>query len=292
VAFAVIALVLSLALSLGADAMGSVATNAEAAGQTLLIPPTAAGDDLDGHHPGRGVSRLARPVRAQPARLAVSEALRGLAAGHVLRDNLLISLTWCLGLLLAFGAIAVRNATADEMTTTLALQSRLQAGRLLRGWTREPVVLIQSLIFPTFLLVVYNLVIGASVRNLTGGDSLYGLVPMCAVAGALFGAIGTGAAIPDERESGLLSRLLFFDTGMVPVGVFPGWLQPFRQGPTDVAGHRGDAGPCRRRSDAVARPAVGRVGGGPGRGVRPDGGARVSRRRGVRQLTARRDSTP
>jgi ABC-2 type transport system permease protein len=197
---------------------------------------------------------------------------------------------------------------------TLALESRLQAGRLLRGWTREPVVLIQALIFPTFLLVVYSLVIGQSVRHLTGGDSLYGLVPMCAVAGALFGAIGAGAAIPDERESGLLSRLwvlpvhrasalagrllaeaaralvgsivitavglaiglrfhqgwlaaigfvfvpvlmvvgfstvivafgvksngkniitglstvcfllLFFNTGMVPVGAFPGWLQP------------------------------------------------------------------
>jgi ABC-2 type transport system permease protein len=90
---------------------------------------------------------------------------------------------------------------------TLALESRLQAGRLLRGWTREPVVLIQALVFPTFLLVVYNLVIGESVRHLTGGDSLYGLVPMCAVAGALFGAIGAGAALPDERESGLLSRL-------------------------------------------------------------------------------------
>jgi ABC-2 type transport system permease protein len=199
--------------------------------------------------------------------------------------------------------------------TTLALHSRLQAGRLLRGWTREPVVLIQSLIFPTFLLLVYSVVTGESVRNLTGGSSLYGLVPMCAVAGALFGAIGAGAAIPDERESGLLSRLwvlpvhrasaltgrllaeatralvgsiaitvvgvaiglrfhegwlaaaafvfipalmvvgfstvivafgvksngkniitglstvcfllLFFNTGMVPVGVFPGWLAPF-----------------------------------------------------------------
>lgn len=86
-------------------------------------------------------------------------------------------------------------------------QSRLQAGRLLLGWTREPVVLIQALIFPTFLLVVYNLVIGESIRHLTGSSSLYGLVPMCAIAGALFGAIGAGAALPDERESGLLSRL-------------------------------------------------------------------------------------
>ena len=38
VAFVGIALVLSLALSLGADAMGSVAGNTEAAGQTLLVP--------------------------------------------------------------------------------------------------------------------------------------------------------------------------------------------------------------------------------------------------------------
>lgn len=90
---------------------------------------------------------------------------------------------------------------------TLVVQSRVQAGRLLRGWTREPVVLIQALIFPTFLLVVYHLVIGESIRHLTGSSSLYGLVPMCAIVGAMFGAIGAGAALPDERESGLLSRL-------------------------------------------------------------------------------------
>lgn len=93
------------------------------------------------------------------------------------------------------------------MTSTFVSQSRLQAGRLLVRWTREPVVLIQALIFPTFLLVVYKLVIGESIANLTGSNSLYGLVPMCAIVGALFGAIGAGAALPDERESGLLSRL-------------------------------------------------------------------------------------
>lgn len=93
------------------------------------------------------------------------------------------------------------------MTSTFISQSRLQAGRLLVRWTREPVVLIQALIFPTFLLVVYKLVIGESIANLTGSNSLYGLVPMCAIVGALFGAIGAGAALPDERESGLLSRL-------------------------------------------------------------------------------------
>lgn len=86
-------------------------------------------------------------------------------------------------------------------------QTLLQAGRLLVGWTRRPVVLVQSLLFPTFLLVVYKLVLGQSILDLTGDNSLYGLVPMCAIAGALFGTLGTGVAIPGEREAGLLSRL-------------------------------------------------------------------------------------
>lgn len=90
---------------------------------------------------------------------------------------------------------------------SLLSQTRLHAGRLLTRWRREPAVLVQALLFPTFLLVVYKLVIGESILNMTGDNSLYGLVPMSAVTGALFGAIGTGVAIPDERESGLLSRL-------------------------------------------------------------------------------------
>jgi ABC-2 type transport system permease protein len=99
------------------------------------------------------------------------------------------------------------SAPAKSKGHSMIRQSRLQARRLLLGWQRAPVVLIQSLIFPTFLLIVYSLVVGRSVLHLTGSSSLYGLVPMCAVAGALFGAMGTGAAIPDEREAGLLSRL-------------------------------------------------------------------------------------
>ena len=97
--------------------------------------------------------------------------------------------------------------STSEYASTFAQQTRLQAGRLLRRWTREPVVLVQALIFPTFLLVVYKLVIGESIIGLTGSNSLYGLVPMCAIVGAMFGAIGAGAALPDERASGLLSRL-------------------------------------------------------------------------------------
>jgi ABC-2 type transport system permease protein len=109
VAFVVIALVLSLALSLGADAMGSVATNAEAAGQMLLIPQLLLVMISTGIAPAAAFPSWLGPfVRNQPVS-QVSEALRGLAAGHVQRDNLLIGFAWCVGLLLAFGAIAVRT---------------------------------------------------------------------------------------------------------------------------------------------------------------------------------------
>ena len=38
----------------------------------------------------------------------IAETLRGLADGHVERDNLFISLAWCAGLLVVFGVIALR----------------------------------------------------------------------------------------------------------------------------------------------------------------------------------------
>ena len=121
---------------------------------------------------------------------------------------MVIALAWCGGLLVVFGAIAVRmqrgcgNECPRRTAQPLVSQTGQHAGRLLTRWRREPGVLVQSLFFPTFLLVVYKWVIGESILKLTGDDSLYGLVPMCAIAGALFGALGTGVAIPEERESG------------------------------------------------------------------------------------------
>lgn len=91
--------------------------------------------------------------------------------------------------------------------TAFVSQSASEAGRLLRRWRRDPVVAVQALLFPTFLLIIYKLLVGKSVLALTGHDSLYGLVPMCAVVGAVFGTLGAGLALPSERESGVLTRL-------------------------------------------------------------------------------------
>jgi ABC-2 type transport system permease protein len=106
-AFVGIALVLSLALSLGADAMGSVATNAEAAGQALLIPQLLLVMLSTGIAPASAFPDwLGWFVRNQPVS-QLAETLRVLAVGEV-PGNLAVSLGWCVGLLALFGVIAVR----------------------------------------------------------------------------------------------------------------------------------------------------------------------------------------
>ncbi|OBB94240.1 ABC transporter permease [Mycobacterium sp. 852002-40037_SCH5390672] len=133
--------------------------------------------------------------------------------------------------------VPVRDASVDQsriavdtdarqaipyLTSLMAFvsQSASEAGRLLRRWRRDPIVAVQALLFPTFLLIIYKLLVGKSVLAVTGHDSLYGLVPMCAVVGAVFGTLGAGLTLPSERESGVLTRL---------------WVQPVHRAST-VAG--------------------------------------------------------
>jgi ABC-2 type transport system permease protein len=96
---------------------------------------------------------------------------------------------------------------STPLRTGLAVESLIFAGRLLTRWRRHPVVPIQSLLLPTLLLIAYSLMVSKSMAKLTGANGLHGLVPMCAVAGAMLGALGAGYAIPKHRDSGMLSRL-------------------------------------------------------------------------------------
>lgn len=97
--------------------------------------------------------------------------------------------------------------TDAPLRNSWAVESLLFAKQLLTHWRREPTVPIQAMLFPTFLLVVYQLLVGKSMVRITGTDSIYSLVPMCAVAGAMFGALAACLTLPIERDSGLLSRL-------------------------------------------------------------------------------------
>jgi ABC-2 type transport system permease protein len=100
--------------------------------------------------------------------------------------------------------------TTTQPRTSLAVESLLFAGRHVKRWRTEPLIPIQSVVFPTLLLIIYYLLIGESMVTITGTDNLDGLVPMCALAGGMFGALGAGFAVPYERASGLLSRLWTF----------------------------------------------------------------------------------
>ena len=113
-AFVVLVLTLTLALSLAADAAGvlSVASQGIATSgvltQLLLVPQMLLVMLSTGMAPADSFPDWLHPfVRYQPVS-QVTQTLRGFATGHVVVSNVATSLAWCLGLLVVFGAIAVR----------------------------------------------------------------------------------------------------------------------------------------------------------------------------------------
>ncbi|WP_174400406.1 ABC transporter permease [Mycolicibacterium sphagni] len=96
--------------------------------------------------------------------------------------------------------------TNAPLRSSLASESLLFANRLFTHWRREPVVAIQALLYPSFLLITYYFLVAKSMMNVTGKDTLYGLVPTCAIAGAVLGALAASSTLHMERDHGLLSR--------------------------------------------------------------------------------------
>ncbi|MFE3188786.1 ABC transporter permease [Nocardia sp. NPDC059240] len=85
-------------------------------------------------------------------------------------------------------------------------QTLIEAGRLMRRWPREQEVLTSTLILPILLLLMYELVLDRVLTGASGADAIYGFVPMIAITGAMYGAMGAGLSLYAERESGLLRR--------------------------------------------------------------------------------------
>ncbi len=107
-AFVLISLVLTLALSLGADATGSKAGRTEVASQLLLVPQLLLVLLSTGIAPLDAFPSWLQPfVQYQPIS-QITETLRGFTSGQVAPGNLTASLAWCIGLLVLFGAIAMR----------------------------------------------------------------------------------------------------------------------------------------------------------------------------------------
>ncbi len=111
VAFIAVVLMLSVGLSLGADAIGSMGWALSDTSQLLLIPQLLLVMLSTGLAPVDSFPGWVQPfVRHQPVS-QITETLRGLATGHVGVANLMVTLAWCLGFILVFGAIALRLQT-------------------------------------------------------------------------------------------------------------------------------------------------------------------------------------
>ena len=107
-AFVLIALLLCLAVALGADALGSSTSSVQGATNLLVVPQLLLFMLSTGIAPEKTFPGWLRPyVRNQPVS-QVAETLRGLATGHVAVGDLAASLAWCAGMVVVFGAITLR----------------------------------------------------------------------------------------------------------------------------------------------------------------------------------------
>jgi ABC-2 type transport system permease protein len=102
---------------------------------------------------------------------------------------------------------AVRPTSSEKSPRRLITHTWILTKRLLRRWSRNRASLLESLMMPVALLVTLNIVLGDAVRQVTGHNALYGIVPLIAMVGAVSGSMVGGVSLMGERTDGLLSRL-------------------------------------------------------------------------------------
>jgi ABC-2 type transport system permease protein len=90
---------------------------------------------------------------------------------------------------------------------SLLTQTWVHAGRLLTRWRRERAVLVGSLVLPVVILFMYDAVLNERLHKITGVESVYSLIPLCAVLSAVFGALKTSVGIVVDRRLGLLTQM-------------------------------------------------------------------------------------
>lgn len=119
VVFIFFVLMLTLALSLAADAAGSSVARTDlaqggASSQLYMVPQTLLVLLSSGMAPVDSFPDWMHPfVRYQPVS-QVTETLRGFAGGYVVVSNLVTSLAWCICLLVVFGTIALRMQSRTQ----------------------------------------------------------------------------------------------------------------------------------------------------------------------------------
>ncbi|MFZ2241570.1 MAG: ABC transporter permease [Gordonia amarae] len=105
-------------------------------------------------------------------------------------------------------AVPVSTRAAPAIAArSLARASLLQAERILVKWSKDPVTLLQSLLFPALMVLLFWLVLDRSVSEHSGTSNVFGMVPMVALVGAMSGSSISGLGLQWERKTGLLSKM-------------------------------------------------------------------------------------
>lgn len=85
--------------------------------------------------------------------------------------------------------------------------TRALARREVTRSLRTPAVLIQSVVFPSILLMVLLAVFGTAVGEVTGLDYVQRVGPALIISGAAFGSVGVALGLYVDRTTGFLARL-------------------------------------------------------------------------------------
>lgn len=107
VAFLLVPLLLTVALSLGADATGTWVGKV-GAGQLLLVPQLILVLVSTCLAPAHSFPDWVQPFVAHQPVSQITDTLRDLASGRAVGHDVLVTTAWCAGLLVFFGAVAMR----------------------------------------------------------------------------------------------------------------------------------------------------------------------------------------
>lgn len=107
--FVVVSLVLTLALSLGADAAGAAAKNSDTSSQLLLVPQLLLVLMSTGMAPLESFPTWVQPVVHYQPISQICETLRNFTLGQVSAANLSVTVAWCVVLLMSLGWLALRE---------------------------------------------------------------------------------------------------------------------------------------------------------------------------------------
>jgi ABC-2 type transport system permease protein len=83
----------------------------------------------------------------------------------------------------------------------------ISAKRLLVRFVRDPMTFVFGIVLPICFLMVTNVVLGDSIKLVTGASALYGSVPLVTLIGVMNGASVSVLGLVTERSNGLLARL-------------------------------------------------------------------------------------